>query len=66
MSLKVEIVFLILVVRSILKKPTSISRTFIALFLKNISLLTATPLLVIGHARQSGNLYTIMLLMKMV
>jgi len=51
MSLKEEIVFLILVGRTILKKPTLRSTTFLVLFLKNISLQTATLLLVIGHVR---------------
>ena len=40
--LKVEIVFLILVVRTILKKPTPRSNMFLVLFLKNISLYTTT------------------------
>jgi len=45
--LKVEIVFLILVVRIILKKSTLIFITF--LVLKSIRPQIATPLLVIGH-----------------
>jgi len=46
--LKVEIVLLILVVRTILKKPTPTSMTL--LVLKGIKLQIVTSFLVIGHA----------------
>jgi len=56
MSLKVEVVFLILVIRTIMKKPTLRSRTLLVLFVRNISLSTATLFLVIGHVESLRNL----------
>ena len=66
MPLKVEIVLLILVMRTILKKIAPRSKTFLVLFIKKISLQTATPLLVISHVGRSRNLHAIPLVMKMV
>jgi len=64
MSLKVEIVFLILVVKTILKKPTLTSMT--VLVLKSIRLQIVTLLFVIGNVGQSESLSIILLMMKMV
>ena len=64
MPLKVEIVLLILVVRTIIENINPASKTF--LVLKSIKLQIVTPLLLIGHAEQSGRLRVMPPTIKMV